>query len=104
MVKVAEPLASLSSCPCTTFHPCVSGEPASPWDQFAWYKTVPAGSEVGVGEEFLDTGTVVCVGTVVDDVPAEQAPRAQSRNTTRNARGIETRFKKGGSVWESCMR
>src|SRR6266571_4046686 len=104
MVNVAEPLASLSSCPCTTFHPCVPGEPASPWDQFAWYSTVPAGSGVGVGEDCLAEVIVVCVGTVVDDVPAEQAPRAKSRNTTRNARGMETRFKKGGSMWESCMR
>src|SRR5437588_9868365 len=94
MVKVAEPLASLSSCPSTTLHPCVPGEPASPWDQFAWYSTIPAGSEVGVGEDCLAEGTVVCDGTVVEDVAAEQAPRAKSRNTTRNARGMETRFKR----------
>jgi hypothetical protein len=85
MVNEDEPLVSLSRCPCTTFHPCVPGEPASPWDQFAWYKTVPAGSEVGVGEEFLDTGTVVCDGTVVEEVAVEQAPRVNSRSPTRNA-------------------
>src|SRR2546426_12625933 len=94
MVKVAEPLASLSSCPCTTFHPCVPGEPASPWDQFAWYSTIPAGSEVGVGEDCLAEGTVVCDGTVVEDVAAEQAPSENSRSPTRNTKGTEIGFKR----------
>jgi len=104
MVNEAEPLVSLSSFPCTTFHPCAPVQPRSPWDQSAWYSIVPAGSGVGVGEDCLAEVIVVCCGTVVDDAPAEQAPRVKSRNTTRNARGMETRFKKGGSVWESCMR
>jgi len=31
---------------------------------------------------------VACGGTVVDEVPAEQAPSEKRRNTTRNTRGI----------------
>src|SRR6266567_653030 len=86
MVKVAEPLASLSSCPCTTFHPCVPGEPASPWDQSALYNTVPTGSEVGGGEDCLAEGIGVCGGTVVEDVSVEQAPTEKSRSPTSNTK------------------
>src|SRR5260370_29215220 len=86
MVKVAEPLESVSSCPCTTFHPCVSCQPTSPWDQSAWYRTMPAGSGVGVGEGCLVAGTVTCGGTVVVDVPAAQAPSEKKRNPPRNTR------------------
>jgi hypothetical protein len=104
MVNVAEPLVLLSSCPCTTFHPCIPGQPESPWDQSAWYRTVPAGSEVGVGEERLTEGIVVCDGTAVEGVPVEQAPREKSRSPTRNTKGIEAGFKMGDSVRGSRER
>src|SRR5712691_952054 len=104
MVKEAEPPESLSRCPCTTFHPCAPGQPASPWDQFAWYSTIPAGSWVGVGEGSLAVGIVACDRTVVDDVPAEQAPSEKSRKPTRNTRSRELWPKWRGSVWESLVR
>ena len=84
MVNEAEPLVLLSSCPCTTFHPCTPGHPLSPCDQFAWYRTVPAGSEVGVGEACFAEGVVVRNGMVVEDVPVEQAPREKSISTASN--------------------
>src|SRR6266496_1137158 len=104
MVSVAEPLVSLSSCPCTTSHPCVPGQPVSPWDQFAWYSTVPAGSGVDVGGEFLVAVPEACGAAVVDDAPAEQAVSEKRKNQTRNTRGMQVCFKRGGLVWESCMR
>src|SRR5215471_21228711 len=102
MVNVAEPLVSLSSCPCTTFHPCAPVQPASPWDQSAWYSTVPAGSEVGVGEDCFAVGVVVCDGTVVEDAPVEQATRENNRTPIRNTSGIVADLKKVGCTLEGC--
>src|SRR6266567_2102384 len=104
MMRVAEPPESVSSCPCATFHPCVPCQPASPWDQSAWYRTIPAGRGVGVGEGCPVAGAVDCGGTVVDDVPAAQAPSEKSKNPTRNTRSMGLCCKRRGSVWESGVR
>jgi len=58
---------------------------------------------VGVGEVYLAVGIVVRDGTLVDDVPAEQAPSEKSRNPTRSTRGAESGFKRRGSECESWM-
>ena len=79
-----EPLLSLSSCPCTTFHPCAPGQPASPWVQSAWYNTIPAGSEVGVGEGRFAEAVVACDGTVVEGIPVEQDTSEKSRSPASN--------------------
>jgi hypothetical protein len=68
------------------------------------YRTVPAGSGVGVGEGCFAAGTGACGRAGVDDVPAEQAPSEKSRNPTSTTRSTRLSFKRGDPVLERCVR